>query len=151
MLGVLPWILLSVLTVPYAPYCDSRPLASGKSSVHHRTGSESARDNRDELKLQRTFCCLFLLFIIVTESICTFCLCCCTQCVDLSVFFCVCGRHSMFDVCVTSCYLDVTKRRGETAREKAWESETHFQRPLTDSIDGLRNKCIKCKCVFLQH
>ena len=25
----------------------------------------------------------------------------------------------MFYVCVTCCYLDVTKRRGETAREKA--------------------------------
>ena len=31
----------------------------------------------------------------------------------------MCGRHSIFYVCVTCCYLDITKRHGETAREKA--------------------------------
>jgi len=55
----------------------------------------------------------------VTECICTFDCVCVVLCMLLCRCSFVCGRHSIFYVCVTCCYLDVTKRRDETARDKA--------------------------------
>ena len=52
---------------------------------------------------------------IVTKCICTLCLCCCTLRVALSMFFRVWTSFNVLRVVI----LDVTKRRGESAREKA--------------------------------
>ena len=48
-----------------------------------------------------------------------YCVCVVVLCVSLCQCSFVCGRHSIYYVCVTCCDLDVTKRLSETAREEA--------------------------------